>query len=187
MKLYNAACGEKFPVSDHFALTLLDVPVRHKDPRAFLENNLANLERSLAALNGRTIEEVFGDTVNLDLVKFTNWRPDTCGCELQYIWDRSTTEDARIHYPHRLMERCEHHWRANDDMGAYQRAAAENIAKNAAIGKASGLFKDLHAADFRWHYDAQRLLTISHDALSARERAKLRRFFKERQITVKVE
>lgn len=46
---------------------------------------------------------VMGDKV------ITTWRPDTCGCVLNYSWDRESSEDGRVHTYEGHNLKCHNH------------------------------------------------------------------------------
>lgn len=42
-------------------------------------------------------------------IRTTKWRPDTCGCELEYEWDDSVAEEQRTHTCTRIVRFGEEH------------------------------------------------------------------------------
>lgn len=84
------------------------------------------------------------------MLRTTQWRPDTCGCVLEYEWDDATTEDARVHTPIVAVP-CPAHMTHADAAakgvtnpaararrkaeGAHAQVLKENQGKNRAIGK----------------------------------------------------
>lgn len=81
----------------------------------------SNLQASVRALAGRTLVEIFGEEVPLDVVKFTGIAPDTCGnrCFFTVIWRKDHDETRREHYAHVVHRSCERHAHLLDDHGAH--------------------------------------------------------------------
>lgn len=66
----------------------------------------------------------------------TQWLPDSCGCIVEYSWDRDSDEDTRVHTFHGHSRRChdhEHLW--NEDV--YKTVLEENQRKNLTLGHAA--------------------------------------------------
>lgn len=89
-------------------------------------------------------------------IKFTTWRPDTCGCEIVYEWDDNVPGDNRIHTLKHFNTRCIHHSKTtiSDDL---ESARENNIRKNT-------ILKELHdnnIDDVKWDFDEDRNLIIS--------------------------
>lgn len=66
----------------------------------------------------------------------TNWQPDTCGCTVNYSWDRDSDEDTRVHTFFSHERRCsdhEHLW----DEEVYDTVLEENQRKNITIQHAA--------------------------------------------------
>lgn len=66
----------------------------------------------------------------------TNWSPDSCGCIVEYSWDRDTDETNRVHTFHGHSRRChdhEHLW--NEDV--YTTVLEENQRKNITLQHAA--------------------------------------------------
>jgi hypothetical protein len=181
-KFYRSTRGELHSISAFLELTVEECPEYIVDPRAHVDTNIRNLEATLAALKGKNVEDVFGKVINLDLVKFTDWRPDTCFCHLQYIWDRSTSEDHRVHYPHQHFIRCEHHQRGNSEFGDYWSAARDNTHKNISIRTLTEAYPDIDGGTVAWTYNANRELTLWHPALSSFDKENMRHKLAEKFI-----
>jgi len=67
------------------------------------------------------------------MLKTTLWRPDTCGCEIEYQWDTDTTEDSRVHELSRIKTKCEHHSGLTDQQ-CHDNVKKENLHKNHVMG-----------------------------------------------------
>jgi len=66
----------------------------------------------------------------------TTWGPDTCGCIVEYSWDRDSDESNRVHTFHGHSKRCadhEHLW----DQEVYDCVLEENQRKNITLGHAA--------------------------------------------------
>ena len=65
-------------------------------------------------------------------IKTTKWRPDTCGCELEYTWDDSVSADQRTHTLLNVLNKCpDHSTLTNSDV--YSAIIDENPRKNIAL------------------------------------------------------
>jgi hypothetical protein len=49
------------------------------------------------------------------MLKTTLWRPDTCGCEVEYQWDTGQPLDTRVHTPSGVWVLCSAHLPFNLD------------------------------------------------------------------------
>jgi hypothetical protein len=65
-------------------------------------------------------------------MNITSWRPDTCGCEIQYSWDPNL-EDNRVHTPHEIVKKCSVHTDKNGVEELYNQVLGENVTKNKAL------------------------------------------------------
>lgn len=66
----------------------------------------------------------------------TTWQPDTCGCIVEYTWDRETDETNRVHTFKGHSKRCsdhEHLW----DQDVYDCVLEENQRKNITLAHAA--------------------------------------------------
>lgn len=43
------------------------------------------------------------------MLQVTRWRPDTCGCILEYEWDSDETETQRVHRLVNVVNQCSTH------------------------------------------------------------------------------
>lgn len=93
----------------------------------------------------------------------TTWRPDTCGCELNYSWDRDSTEDERVHTAE-TFKPCEAHKHHTDKHQHFAAVLEENQRKN----KVVNYLAEKHGVtphDFAFSFNASRALDISHPTL----------------------
>jgi len=49
-------------------------------------------------------------------INITRWFPDTCACALEYSWKAGSSEDERVHTPHKVVDTCPH---AEDNHSAF--------------------------------------------------------------------
>lgn len=109
------------------------------------------------------------------MLKTTLWRPDTCGCEIEYQWDTNEPEETRVHTLSRIKAKCQDH-SSSTDQEVHDSVSKENKHKNkvlAAImeevdsigetfidddGKSSRRFKK--GLEPKWEFNAQRKLKI---------------------------
>ena len=78
-------------------------------------------------------------------MKITRWYPDTCACVLDFSWDPATSEDERVHTPHKVADTCPHHDHLRGDLHAHHAAVqGENSHKNLAIAHALEHLPDEH-------------------------------------------
>ena len=74
--------------------------------------------------------------IPIERVNITDWRPDTCGCSLAYVWDRKTmdTPEEREHVAFEACP-CEHHSRHGSIANIHRSVVAENRGKNQAVAE----------------------------------------------------
>lgn len=65
----------------------------------------------------------------------TTWKPDTCGCVLEYEWDDQLPQNERIHSFKTLIGQCPDHLGLTDSK-VYEHVLAENQTKNKVLGEA---------------------------------------------------
>lgn len=63
-------------------------------------------------------------------IKVTTWRPDTCGCVIQYEWDDSLSNDLRVHTGKNIEKTCESHKNIIEAKELYIQLTEENQRKN---------------------------------------------------------
>ena len=62
--------------------------------------------------------------------KITRWRPDTCGCELEFEWDNEVSLDKRTHLPGKYVVKCAAHNHIEDNTRHFESVLEENRRKN---------------------------------------------------------
>lgn len=98
----------------------------------------------------------------------TRWRPDTCGCTIEYEWDDAQPEDARVHHLSKISQ-CEHHAHL-DGPGAFEGVKGENRGKNKALAKLSEL-TGIDSRDVSWKFGRDRVLELDHRDLRGRSKS----------------
>lgn len=110
----------------------------------------------------------------------TRWRPDTCGCVLDYEWDDAVSEDQRTHTPVKTVA-CSAHAHLDTATEVFETVHTENTEKNTAIEALLQELPDEHSRevvskdgtvsgrvfliDPVWSFNEKRELQISHPAL----------------------
>lgn len=159
MKIFTADDNSEHPVND--AVDLGDESVRR------------NLNATVRVLAGVDVGALFGEIVPLDVVKITDWHPDTCDCSVQFLWRRDHLEDGRVHYPHRALRTCRHHVQHSDAAAHFTAVVAENASKNVALERAAQQF-GATAGEFAWAFDEDRQLTLTHPSHGTIEASELK-------------
>lgn len=72
-------------------------------------------------------------------IQTTTWRPDTCGCEIDYQWDDTLSEDVRTHDLSAVKNACSEH-PGLSDQEIYDAVLHENTTKNVVMGIISDNF-----------------------------------------------
>lgn len=89
------------------------------------------------------------------------WRPDTCGCVLEYEFDADAPEDTRVHTPTACLNACAAHPDASDIAAHHASVLAENVKKNTAINEVKSQLSEADAKAVAWSFDEARNLTIT--------------------------
>lgn len=66
------------------------------------------------------------------MLQTTTWRPDTCGCTIQYTWDDAIPGEQRSHRLVRVEKYCPAH-AGLDEQSCYEACLFENQCKNQAL------------------------------------------------------
>ena len=66
-------------------------------------------------------------------IKTTRWKPDTCGCILEYTWDDAVAQSSRTHTLSNFINRCSDHSSLANDTARYNAVMDENPRKNTAL------------------------------------------------------
>ena len=104
----------------------------------------------------------------------TRWRPDTCGCVLEYEWEDTEDLDTRTVTHKKTVVTCSAHARLKDQ-GLYDAVHSENTRKNITFGL---LIEDLTEEEkaeayykYKWRFDQNRVLIIDFEGTSAEAKA----------------
>lgn len=92
--------------------------------------------------------------------KTTRWRPDTCGCIVEYKWDTEVAPEARTHTYSRTIATCPEH-AALAGNALYTEVVSENRRKNLVLGIAQGIDSAITDEGYKWSFDANRVLQAS--------------------------
>lgn len=124
------------------------------------------------------------------MFKITRWRPDTCGCEIEYSWDDSVPLEQRVHTAHSVSKLCPFH-KGLDKVEAHNILTSENQGKNRAIGHILDNYPecrkqvldangDVAGYDFKskdeckWSFDDNRVLVLEVQSLDVNKKASLK-------------
>ena len=123
------------------------------------------------------------------MTKTTKWRPDTCGCEIEYQWDDSLSQEARIHTVSNVVKKCDVHSTTPSKEDHYNKVLEENQRKNKVYGKLleiptatvdvtqpdGSTIKDLKSTvKFDWSFDVDRNLMVTLTGLNTSEKNSLK-------------
>ncbi len=61
-------------------------------------------------------------------IQRTRWKPDTCGCIVEYTWDSDLPEDKRVHTVHSV-NTCKEHKLLTDPAEAFEVIKKKNLDK----------------------------------------------------------
>lgn len=92
------------------------------------------------------------------MIHKNTWKPDTCGCEIDFVWDDQMSEEERVHTP-TSAKLCQVHSSLDVD-SCWSTVLEENRRKNYSIG----LIKERHPEksdnDIEWNFDSNRVLKV---------------------------
>lgn len=135
------------------------------------------------------------------MIHTNRWRPDTCGCVIEYQWDDSVSEDKRVHTPKNVSP-CLHH-KSGTKEEKFDKVVEENQRKNKFLshimenmpevveersnvdGSISKRLKD--SIEYTWSFDDQRNLKVDLKGLAETGRTKLKQLassFKQGKVEV---
>jgi hypothetical protein len=115
------------------------------------------------------------------MINTTTWRPDTCGCEIEYDWDGSVPAEQRVHTVSRVNKKCAAHASTPDIETHFNTVMEENSRKNKHIGLIVDNFSTLTTLApngskilkdnvVNWSYDANRVLQITITGLTTNQK-----------------
>lgn len=152
MKKWKAPSGIEFSLSDTVNVGKFDM--------------VRNLQARASALGGKTPLELFGEDVPLDQISVTNWQPDTCGCEVQYI-ARLDKQEAEV-VGGKSMRKCQAHATHPDVHAHLQELHAENRHKNKTINDLAEKH-GVHQSEIAFRFDENRQLVVSHPVIGEKQ------------------
>ena len=111
------------------------------------------------------------------MIKVTKWRPDTCGCEIDYQWDDAQNEDVRTHTVFEVIKACPAHSGETDKNIHYAKVLDENKRKNIVLKEILDKIPSLviekeqedgtlikvlkKGVEYKWSFDVQRNLEVN--------------------------
>ena len=110
-------------------------------------------------------------------MKTTIWRPDTCGCKLEYEWDADEPEETRTHKFKTLHVKCNAHKNIADS-DVYDVVRDENTRKNKVYKYAKVLLTSLEPQEilekYIWSFDSSRVLHVSFIGTTTAQKNQIR-------------
>jgi hypothetical protein len=88
----------------------------------------------------------------------TRWRPDTCGCVLEYTWDSDLPQESRTHTVHSVAKCPAHSTLTIEE--AWGQVKDENETKNQAIGLLVKEHPELEPHEIAWNIKEDRNVEI---------------------------
>ena len=123
------------------------------------------------------------------MIKITTWKPDTCGCVLEYEWDDTQPENARVHTFRGANIKCTHHQYLVDNTH-WNQVLDENQTKNKIHGLLLENFPNLvdivtekngeivkkfkPNIEYKWAFDINRKLEVEIIGGSIADKTKLK-------------
>jgi hypothetical protein len=133
-------------------------------------NARQSLQLKVDQLTGRELAEVFGEHIPLDLLVINRWHPDTCQCQLSYMWRKDVSEQERVHHPHTSHWKCDLHAHlpciASGSNDHHEAVLSENQHKNAAVGAVAEIL-GVDSNSVAWGFNAKREVSVSHPRLTS--------------------
>lgn len=118
------------------------------------------------------------------------WWPDTCGCEVEYNWDRDVSIDDRVHNVVAVHTACSIH-QGLPLQDHWNTVLEENMRKNKTIGKVfdlhpefrEGLKSRNREVSFndmvKWHFDGGRVLHVELPTLAVEHKTVIQQHVNE--------
>lgn len=96
------------------------------------------------------------------MIRYTQWRPDTCDCIFVYEWDDEQSEDHRVHTLKELRHRCTEPLHQTPlPIDLFNMVLMENRLKNSVLTVAQQILPTIQEQHYFWNFDADRLLHVS--------------------------
>jgi hypothetical protein len=107
-------------------------------------------------------------------IQITTWRPDTCGCVIDFMWDDAVTPDQRTFTGTTTRTHCSAHAHLRDATTHFDTLQEENPRKNKALAHVQEHFglTEEQMREVSWTFDHERVLNIAlPDHASAQAKA----------------
>jgi hypothetical protein len=93
-------------------------------------------------------------------IKTTQWKPDTCKCIFEYIWEDTEKESTRVHTFSKAIKLCEFHKNLNANI-AYSTVYNENTLKNRVQNIYDKSYADKSTSSYISSFDSNRKLVVA--------------------------
>lgn len=105
------------------------------------------------------------------MINTTRWRPDTCGCEIEYTWDTEASEEDRVHTVSNITKACDAH-KNHPIETHFEKVVEENTSKNQVLSAILENYPELTVSDenggkklkqgveYKWSFDKDRKLQV---------------------------
>lgn len=122
------------------------------------------------------------------MIRKTLWKPDTCGCEMEFNWDDAVDTSFRTHTLSRVIAKCSFHSKLTAAK-AWAAVNRENVLKNTVYRKiletvptardtlvqddGAEVWSLKDSKEYRWAFDATRTLKVTLAGFTAAEKAQV--------------
>lgn len=123
------------------------------------------------------------------MLQKTLWSPDTCGCQIEYEWDDSVSQEDRTHSVSNIVKACSIHNHHAEKENHYADVLNENTSKNKAISLLVASIPKLDGGEkeVKWSFDKNRNIVLSHPLLTDKDKSDLNLIDKSsisKQVTI---
>lgn len=136
-------------------------------------------------------------------INITTWHPDTCGCEIDYSWDDTVSQDQRVHTPVKITH-CKDHQslKSQSTQAAFDAIMKENQSKNMVLHHVLENFPEVVATttndegtqtkklkagcQYNWSFDQNRNLQVEVVGLPQARKGDLSKILTTNSITAQV-
>lgn len=161
MQFFTDNAGKPWDVTD-------SCPVYSDNPY-LRANTRKSLQDKVDQLEGRELSAIFGENIPLDLLVINRWKPDTCQCQVSFLWRKDVSDEDRVHHAHTSHWKCDTHasipcmkYGSKDH---YEALLSESAHKNLAVN-ATAEFLGVHPNSVGWSLNEKREVTVSHPRLT---------------------
>jgi len=88
------------------------------------------------------------------------WKPDTCGCVLEFEFDADAPDSERVVTPTQVVKACAHHPLGTTVKENYDKVLDENQRKNFSIKELVDQVPELKSEDIKFSFDDDRTLVL---------------------------